>query len=226
MTSRPRALCAMLVVAALGALLTVLVPVRASAQGQGVDGRLASRVDSATRATLAPVLDSARATGLPTEPLVEKALEGASKRAPGARIVAAVRALRGDLETARAALGTGSSAQEIVAGAGALRAGVDASHLQQLRADRPGRSLAIPLTVLGELIARGVPVDTAATVIASLERDGAADEDFVALRQSMGRHGGPFPLPAAAAAHARGAPASVGPPPGRALGRSHRKRKP
>ncbi|MEJ7810624.1 MAG: hypothetical protein WKG32_09480, partial [Gemmatimonadaceae bacterium] len=49
------------------------------------DARLDARLDPRTRASVAAVLDSARAAGLPTEPLVDKALEGASKRADGAR---------------------------------------------------------------------------------------------------------------------------------------------
>jgi hypothetical protein len=191
----------------------------AGAQGT-LDPRLDARLDAATRAALAPVLDSARAAGLPVEPLVDKALEGASKRAPGPRIVLAVRTLRADLDAARAALGAGSSEPEIVAGVSALRAGVRPSALQQLRESRPGRPLTIPLAVLADLIARGVPVDTAAAVVHALERGGAADEDFVTLRRNVERDVRAGALPAVAASvRAHGVPATVGSPPGRALGR-------
>ncbi|HEX6965883.1 MAG TPA: hypothetical protein VF166_08780, partial [Gemmatimonadaceae bacterium] len=157
--------------------------------------------------------------GLPTTPLIEKALEGASKRATSARIVAAVRALRADLGAARAALGTASSEEEIVAGASALRAGVDATTLGQLRAERPGHALTVPLAVLTDLIARGVPVDTAAEVVASLERRGAPDGDFVALRGNVERDVRAGALPAVAAAvRAHGVPGVLGAPPGQVIG--------
>src|SRR5438093_634738 len=56
----------------------------------GTDPRL-DRLDPDTRAQVATVMDSASRVGLPTEPLIQRALEGATKAAPGARIVAAVR---------------------------------------------------------------------------------------------------------------------------------------
>jgi len=203
-----------------------LAPARSEAQQRSAKALFAARLDASTRAALEPLLDSARAAGLPTDPLIEKALEGASKRATGARIVAAVRALQADLGAARSALGATSSEEEIVAGASALRAGVDAASLGQLRADRPGRSLTVPLAVLTDLIVRGVPVDTAAAVVASLERGGAADGDFITLRGNVERdvHAGALPA-VAASVRAHGVPASVGAPPGRALGLSHRKPK-
>lgn len=209
-------------VVALSVLLLAVASLRARGQ-EVTDPRLVARLDSATRAALVPTLDSARADALPMEPLIEKALEGASKRAAGARIVTAVRTLRTDLAAARAALGAGSSEQEIVAGVSALRAGAHPASLQQLRTDRPGRSLTVPLAVLADLVSRGVPVDTAISVVATLERGGAADQDFVALRRNVERDVRAGALPAiAASVRAHGPPASVGPPPGRALGRGHR----
>lgn len=205
--------------ATLAILVIASAPAFAGAQGQTFDTRLAGRLDAATRDALAPVLDSARADGLPVEPLVDKALEGASKRATGDRIVAAVRTLRTDLDAARAALGAGSSEQEIIAGASALRAGVDAGVLGKLRADRPGHPLTVPLAVLTDLIARGVPVDTAAAVVATLERGGAPDGDFVALRGNVERDVRAGALPAVAASvRARGVPGVLGAPPGQVNG--------
>ena len=57
------------------------------------------------RASSSVCRDSARAAGLPHEPLILKALEGASKGADSARIVTAVRALGGRLQEAARALG-------------------------------------------------------------------------------------------------------------------------
>src|SRR5207249_8636159 len=72
----------------------MVVAGRATAQ-QG-DSRL-ERLDAATRPTVAALVDSARTAMLPTEPLVQRALEGATKRASGDAIVAAVRRLAADL---------------------------------------------------------------------------------------------------------------------------------
>src|SRR5205807_9664120 len=86
------------------------------------DPRL-GRLDAGARPLVAVVIDSARAADLPTEPLVQRALEGATKGAPGSLIVSAVQRLAADLGRARAALGAGATPPELEAGAAALRAG-------------------------------------------------------------------------------------------------------
>jgi hypothetical protein len=149
--------------------------------------RLAGRVDEATRATVASVVDSARAAGVPAEPLVNKALEGASKGADGARIAAAVRALAADIGRARAALGPAATDPELVAGGAAVRAGVKPAFLQSLRGRYPRESLMVPLAVMADLVARGVPADTAAESVVALMREGVRDADLVAFRQNVER---------------------------------------
>src|SRR5260370_16293860 len=81
------------------------------------------RLDPDTRARVSAVIDSARTAGLPTEPLIQRALEGALKGAGSDRIVAAVRRLAVGLGVARSALGSGASSAELEAGAAALPAG-------------------------------------------------------------------------------------------------------
>ena len=149
--------------------------------------RLAGRVDEATRATVAYVVDSARAAGVPAEPLVNKALEGASKGADGARIAAAVRALAADIARARAVLGPAATDPELVAGGAAVRAGVKPAFLQSLRDRYPRESLMVPLAVMADLVARGVPADTAAQSVVALMREGVRDADLVAFRQNVER---------------------------------------
>ncbi|HJU64214.1 MAG TPA: hypothetical protein VJ596_00995 [Gemmatimonadaceae bacterium] len=195
---------ARLTIAAL--LLVVLLPLRAGAQ----DDRL-SRLDARTRATVGSIVDSARAAGLPTEPLVDKALEGASKRAEGSRIAAAVRSLARELGAARTALGVASEA-ELVAAADALRAGADAAVLARLRAMRQTEALTIPLAVLSDLVARGVPADTAAGAVLALAGTGARDADFVTLRRNVERDimAGAPPV-VAASIRSKGLPSSLPP---------------
>jgi hypothetical protein len=158
----------------------------ATAQGSG-DARLA-RLDSATRIAVAVVVDSARRSRLPMEPLVDKALEGAKKGAEDDRIVAAVRGLFAELRMARSALGSGASADEINAGASAIHAGLPMRNLAQLRAasQHAGRTrVTLPLTVLTDLVARAVPVGVASDVILSLAKAGLRDADFAVFQRNV-----------------------------------------
>jgi hypothetical protein len=198
------------VVAIVGASCVTLVSFsRASAQSDG-DSRL-GRLDPTTRVAVAAVVDSAKKTRLPTEPLVDKALEGAQRGADGGRIVTAVKGLYAELRTARAALGSGASADEISAGANALHAGVPMRYLAQLRsasqhAGRPRATL--PLAVTTDLVGRGVPAATATEVVLSLARAGLRDADYSVFQRNVRldiEHG----ADAAAAAQTRARGAAV-----------------
>jgi hypothetical protein len=147
--------------------------------------RLVARLSPTARAAVEAVLDSARRDGLPAEPLVDRALEGASKRADDARIVAAVRRLAVDLGAARDALGSGVSDAEITAGASALRAGARPGDLARLRTERTGQSVTVAAAVLTDLVALGVPPDTATTAVLALAR--ADDATLLAFRRSVER---------------------------------------
>jgi hypothetical protein len=171
------------------------------------DARLSTRLDARTRDAVVALVDSARAAGLPTEPLVDKALEGASKRAPGLRIVAAVGTLAREMGAARGAIGTDATEAELVAGAGALHAGASPAALARLRRARPGESLTVALGVLADLAARGVPPDSAALAVLSYARTGARDEDFLSLRRDVERDiDAGYPPARAANERARGLP--------------------
>jgi hypothetical protein len=162
-------------------MLVVLWPSAALAQ----DPRLGARLDPATAGRVGALVDSARAERLPPEPLVQKALEGATMGAPGDRILRAVETLRDHLRGARGALGSGASESELVAGAASLRAGVPVASLRELRATRPDQPLAVPLAVLTDLIAQGIPMSTAEASVLAVARDGGHDADFLALRRRL-----------------------------------------
>jgi hypothetical protein len=161
----------------LGPLL-IVAPL--AAQDARLDGRLAPETVREVRI----LLDSARAASLPTEPLVQKALEGHSKNAPPTRIVGAVRLLLGALRSARVALGDEASGQELIAGANALRAGAPPASVSALRRQR-GREVTIPLSVLTDLVARGVTPAAASRAVASLVGGGLPDRDFLLLRTQV-----------------------------------------
>lgn len=148
------------------------------------DPRL-ERLDPDTRAAVAAVVDSAHGVGLPVEPIIQRALEGATKGATGARIVAAVRRLTVDLGTARTALGTGASEAELEAGVAALRAGATPDVLGNLR-DVRRPPLTIALSVLADLVSSGVPADSAAAAVLVLAPK-ARDADLVEFRRAVER---------------------------------------
>lgn len=168
--------------AAVALLVAALAP-RGDATAQ--EPRLAGRLSPAARAGVEAVLDSARREGLPLEPLVDRALEGASKRADDGRIIAAVRRLAGDLGTARDALGSGVSDAEITAGASALRAGARPGDLAQIRTRRSGQSVTVAVAVLTDLVALGVPADTATLAVLALAQ--SDDVAYLAFRRSVER---------------------------------------
>lgn len=151
---------------------------------QGPDPRL-ERLDSVSRPVVTALIDSARVAALPTEPLVQRALEGATKRATADRIVAAVRRLALDLGHARDALGPTTSSPELTAAAAALRAGAPPATLAELRRVRQ-ESLTVPLAVLTDLVASGVPVDSAAAAVLTLAAK-ARDADLVEFRRAVER---------------------------------------
>ena len=162
-------------------LLALGLPPAAGAQ----DARLTERLDSGTAAGVQAVVDSAHRAGLPTEPLIQKALEGRTLGASGDRIVAAVSALHGQLDRARAALGGSASDAELTTAAGALRAGLPPNALRRLQSLRSGRPLVVPIAVLTDLVAEGMSPDEATQSVLDLARSGRPDDDFVALRRQV-----------------------------------------
>ena len=161
-------------------IAALLIAIQIPAQ----DPRLA-RLDPDTRARVVALVDSARGLGLPAEPLVERALEGATKGAPSDRIVLAVRRLAADLGTARDALGTRSTPPELEAAVAALRAGASPQLLAKLRATRRP-PLTMALAVLADLVASGVPADSAAAAVLALAPN-ARDADLVEFRRAVER---------------------------------------
>ena len=139
-----------------------------------------------------------------------RALEGATKQAPGDLIVAAVQRLAADLGRARDALGSTASPAELSAGAAALRAGAPPAVLTKLRRARR-QPVTMPLAVLTDLVASGVPMDSAAAAVLTLAAR-AGDADLVEFRRAVERDialGAPPGTAAAAAAADAAAAAAV-----------------
>lgn len=177
----------------MAAAVALLLPPIAVAQ----DHRLVQRLDSTTAVAVQAIVDSAHRAGLPTEPLVQKALEGSTLGASGPRIEAAVSALASQLGQARTALGNKADEAELTAAAGAIRAGLPSSALRSLQALRSDRPLVVPIAVLTDLVAEGVPPAQATQSVLDLAREGRPDDEFVALRRQvqMQRRGAEAPGP-------------------------------
>jgi hypothetical protein len=169
----------------LTALLFFLSFQQPPAPALGQDPRLAARLDPVTRTQVEAVLTTARSRGLPVEPLVQKALEGSSKGAPGPRIVAAVETLLADLTRAQQGLGRGANSDELVAGAAALRAGATPEMVDQIRRAGPDGGVAVPLAVFADLVAGGMTVDAAWHSVAELAQKGGDEEEFLQLRERL-----------------------------------------
>ena len=165
-------------------LVLLALPVTLGAQ-DARNARLDGKLDGETQAVVLRTLDSAKMRGLPVDPLVDKALEGATKRAAGPRIQAAVAMLMQRLEAARDALAPNPGPRDIAAGADALAYGATREALVTMRAIRPNESIAVPLGVLTQLMASGVPVARATRVVADLLRRGARDEQLIALNNDV-----------------------------------------
>jgi hypothetical protein len=165
-------------------LLALAAPLGLAAQ-EPTPPRLSGKLDGETQAVVLRTLDTARTRGLPVEPIVDKALEGATKRATGARIQSAVSTLLRRLELARDALAPNPGPRDIAAGADALAYGATREALATMRAIRPNESIAVPLGVLTQLVASGVPVARATRVVADLLRRGARDEQLIALNEDV-----------------------------------------
>lgn len=192
--------------------LIALVVAPAAAQTP-VRARLEGRVPPAIVAGVDSIVAAAAARDLPTEPLVQKALEGGAKGVAAERILAAVQLVHARLSAAAVAIdraGVGRSATAIEAGAFALTAGlsdVDVSALVRGAADEPTQALRVAAT----LSALGVP---AAETVALVTSTAAAGGDVTGLPQTVQAAMARGATPAQAARLAQGGGGGRGQPHG------------
>jgi hypothetical protein len=124
----------------------------------------------------------ARARQLPAEALENRALKFAAKGVPAVDIERSLTEHAERLGTARNAIAAGRGGvpqgDEIEAGAEAMRKGVEGAGVSRLARTAPkGRSLTIPLFVIGSLTDRGLPSEQAlARVLARLESNASDAE--------------------------------------------------
>jgi hypothetical protein len=154
---------------------------------------------------LAKIAD-ARSHGLPAAALEQRALKFAAKGVPPRDIERSVNEHAERLEHSKDALESARTQKptddEIEAGAEAMRKGVDGSAVSALAKSAPsGRSLAVPLFVIGGLIDRGLPSDDALKRVSERLQARASDADLERM---------PGELPAQAVAGRANRPAETG----------------
>ena len=169
----------------------VAVPATA-AQGPGPDlERLRGRVSAEAYDRLASAVERARASGLPTDPLVSKALEGVAKRVPEDRILAVVERLEASLARAREALeaaGVSSPAPSAIVGvATAFERGVPGDAVGATVAAGGGPDPTVALNTVADLIQRGVPAEDALAMVVELLKRGGHARDLVELPAAIDR---------------------------------------
>ena len=169
------------IVIGLAAALWLASSAAAQAQTSASDGRERARATLPAEVfqQVDQVAAGAAQSGLPVGPIWDKALEGAAKNVPPARIAPAVAQYVTQLSAAQGALGAGLPAEALKAAADALRRGVPATALAQMGEAR-GRA-AISLVVLADLVETGVPVDRALDVVRDAVARRTADDEMLAL---------------------------------------------
>ena len=150
--------------------LVVLLVAAAPLAAQSARDRLTGRVPSATLAALDSIFQDAARSGLPTEPLVQKALEGEAKGATPDRIVAAVGSSAAQLRSARALLGSAGESRpsdpgEVTAVAAALSRGVSPELVGRLSAALPGEPTGPALHAVADLVGHGFAEDSSVDLL-------------------------------------------------------------
>jgi hypothetical protein len=171
-------------------LVSAWVPAAAWAQGA-----TAAVDDPALRG----VLEDARRLELPVEHLESKIREGTLKRVPQARLVSAIETIKQDMERSRALLG-GWSAEPgwpsdvaIVAGAQALRSGVDLAAFGPAAKASHGLAPESVILLATDLKLRGVPDGLAldlATAVARSAQTADVPRVLAALERLQRSNGG------------------------------------
>jgi hypothetical protein len=127
--------------------------------------------------------------GIPSEPLYSKALEGVAKRVPPDRLVPAVTRYAEQLRQARVAFGSLGTGPLLIAGADAIRRGVEQDVLRRLgdpEGDGPPAS-PMAVLVLADLVEAGVPGDRALRVLREALRMRAGEQQMLGISAQVRR---------------------------------------
>ena len=158
-------------------LLALLLVAASPLVAQGVRARLAGQVPHTALPAIDSILRQASHDGLPTEPLMQKALEGGAKGAAPDRIVGAVGASANQLRSARALLLLAGESRptdpaEVAAVAAALSRGVTPPQVGRLTGALPGEPTGPALHAVADLVGHGFAEDSSVDLIVEAARQG------------------------------------------------------
>jgi hypothetical protein len=198
----------------------LLVAVPLGAQTGRSTSRLAGRVPDPALPAIDSIIARAVAESLPSEPLVQKALEGSAKGVPADRLVSGVR--RGLLQlrdarliVTRAVPGQPAPEGHVAAVAAALARGLSPSTVERLLTMAPSEPPAPALHAAADLVAHRFNEDSAADLLVDAHNKGLRGvrllDVAVAADHELQRGGGR--TPADALARVRAMLPNVPPPP-------------
>lgn len=151
---------------------------RPAAGTDQVDQRLVSRFPASVAVRFGGLIEQAGREGLPTEPLVLRALEGGAKGVPADRIQSALTRLVASLRRAVATLGPATPETDLTTAATALQTGLEPTKLLELRTLRGEKSLTVPVGAYLDLVARGAVAERAWQRVMDLARRQVADREY------------------------------------------------
>jgi len=192
--------------AALLVMLAALVPGTVCAQGPGVT-KLAGRIPQEAVPAIDSLIAAAVAESLPTEPLVQKALEGSAKGIPADRLVNGVRRGLVQLRQARVLVGRALPGQpqpegHVAAVAAALARGLPPSIAERMLTMSADEPPAPALHAAADLVAHRFNPDSAADLLVAAHAMGLRGERLldvaIAADQELQRGGGRMPAEALA----------------------------
>jgi hypothetical protein len=166
---------------------------------------------------------AARSHELPAAALENRALKAASRGVKPADIEKSVddniENMKKSKEALEKARGKKPADDEVDAGADVIRRGVDGAKVSELAKSAPsGRSLAVPLFVIGSLIDRGLPSDTALLRVKEKLAARASDRELEGLPGKSGTAGANKPAVTGPDLAATKKPATTGSGAGRGAG--------
>jgi hypothetical protein len=169
---------ALVMIALLGSATVV-----AQTPGNDLSVRLKQVLPADVATRVLALIEKARSHDLPAQALENRALKFAAKGVNPDSIEKSVADQESRMEkvrdTLQSARGHKATGDEIEAGAEAIRKGVDGSKVSALAKSAPsGRSLAVPLYVIGSLVDRGLPSDDALARVEQRLKARASDHDL------------------------------------------------
>lgn len=157
--------------------LALAAPLAAQSAAPPPTSRLAGRVPAEALPAIDSLIAVAVAESLPSEPLVQKALEGSAKGVPAARLVFGVRRGLMQLREARALVTRAAPDQppregHVAAVAAALARGLSPSIVERLLAAAPDESPGPALHAAADLIAHRFNPDSATALLVEAHEKG------------------------------------------------------